>query len=95
VALLALGGVLFYVLGGTKFDEGDCIRQASGTEVEQVDCDASDAQRIVGVHDEELTQGEFFADDSTCSDFPETQQQFWVGNTFGDDGTIYCTVPVG
>ncbi len=86
----------FVIFSGATFEEGDCIRQEGENEFSEVDCDDSEAEaRVIGTHDEELTQGEFFADDSTCSAFPETVGQIWVGNTFGEDGTIYCTVPVG
>ncbi len=95
-ALVAAALAYFVVFAGPDFEEGDCLRQASSDEVEEVDCDDSAAEvRVIGVHDEDLTEDEFFADDTTCSDFPETVNQVWVAKTFGDSGTIYCTVPVG
>ncbi|SEP23871.1 LppU/SCO3897 family protein [Trujillonella endophytica] len=95
VAVLALGG-LYWFLTTPQFDVDDCLHQEGANEFEEVDCDDSDAQaRIIGVHDEELTESEFYSDNSTCSEFPETVGQIWVPNTIGDDGTIYCTVPIG
>ena len=95
VAVVALGG-LYWFLTTPEFDVDDCLRRAGSDEVEKVDCDDSDAEaRVIGIHDEELTESEYYADASTCSEFPETVGQVWVANTFGDEGTVYCVVPVG
>lgn len=92
VLLVVLGGLVSF-FGAGEPEVGDCVQRTDTIEV--VDCDGGDAQyRVVGIDDErdDLTQSEFYADDSTCSQFSGVTQQAWLGDVDDADseGTIYC-----
>lgn len=93
VVLVAGALALFAFFGSSTPEVGDCL-DSDSADPEIVDCDDSGAVlRIIGEHDEELTSEEFYADDSTCSEFPETEFQLWYGEVgeSGAEGTVFCT----
>ena len=99
VVLVAAALALFLFFGNDTVDAevGDCFDSASvdnsSGDVNVVDCDDSDAAaRVIGIEDRKLTSSQYFADDTTCADFPGTESQLWVGPQDDDNakGTIYC-----
>ena len=73
---------------------GDCVKGATGTDVETVDCSSDEAEaKVVGVEKEEMTYSEFMAND-VCLDFASAQSAIWYGTDEAQDGTVYCAEPV-
>lgn len=95
VVVVAVAVLLFVFAGAGDPEAGDCVHRAADEDIETVDCGDADADyRIVGVdtaHDD-YTSAQYYADDSTCTQFSGVTQQVWIGDGSGSDatGTIYC-----
>jgi hypothetical protein len=86
------------VFGGAQDPSvGDCVHStgSDNTSFTVVDCSSKDAQyKVVGIDPVKMTSGDFQADDSLCSDVPETTVVLWSGQET-EKGTVYCAAPVG
>jgi hypothetical protein len=78
--------------GSPEPDPGDCV-SSDGVSLNIVDCDDATAQyRFLGTQSNKQTYQEYIADPSTCSEFPNTIQYFWAGDTSDatEKGEVYC-----
>jgi len=99
------GGVVFLTSAGDEIPEaGQCLNDApQATDMEVVDCGATDAAWTVLGTGGTMSRGEFStltADADVCDAYPTTERALWVTDAFfgvNDDteGEVICLASVG
>lgn len=94
--LLVLGVVvLFVALWFLNRDEplnagaGDCLKGATPSSAEIVDCDSADARYVVLGRVADRTDEEAGAVSTICGQWPDTTLDFWHARS-GSKGDVFC-----